>query len=88
MQQGFHRYVEGSTFTMLSDRDYEIAATVPHVIASGTYKLLMFSLTVDGATRAYQFGKDFKSDILLRLNNPRHVRFPAVKEIRVNRTGS
>ncbi len=82
-QKGFATEFGGSQFTMLSDSEYEIAGTVTNNLASGQWQLRVIDVGSQGARRRYQFGADFGNEVLIRIVNPKHVRFPEIKDVTV-----
>ena len=82
-QKGFRTEFPGSQFTKISDTEYEIAGTVHENDASGEWRLEIIDVASRGIQRRYAFGADFKTEVTIRIVNPKHVRFPEIKDVTV-----
>lgn len=82
-QRGFHNYLDCDNVTKISDTEYEIAGRVIDDDASGKYKLSWFYLYSNGAEKQYVVGQDFQQVVLVRVENPAHVKFPEIKDVTV-----
>ncbi len=82
-QKGFATEFGGGQFTELSDTEYEIAGTVSDTLASGEWQLRIIDAVSTGARRRYNFGTEFSKEVVIRIVNPKHVRFPEIKDVTV-----
>ncbi len=80
-QRTFATEFGGSQFAKISDNEYEIAGTVREEFASGRWQLRIIDVAAGGVRRRYNFGTDFKSELTIRIGNPKHVRFPEIKDV-------
>ena len=82
-QKGFATEFGGSKFTKLSDAEYEIAGAVSAAFASGEWQLRIVDAASSGVRRRYNFGAEFTKEVVIRIVNPKHVRFPEIKDVTV-----
>ena len=82
-QQGFRTYFDGNQSNKLSDREIEISGTVGENNATGDYKLIWVMVTSEQISKRYDLGSDFQEEIVIRVNNPKHVSFAKIKEVTV-----
>jgi hypothetical protein len=82
-QPGFGDAFQGSELKKISDTEYEFAGQIPEVTASGTWRLGFIDASMQGVSKRYNFGTDFKKDVTIRIENPRHVQFPEIKDVGV-----
>jgi hypothetical protein len=82
-QQGFARDFGGSGFKKLSDTEYEVSGEVSAALASGTWRLGILDMRTQGVTKRYTYPSDFTSEVTIRIENPKRVEFPAIKDVRV-----
>ena len=82
-QQEFLPYFGGNNLAESSKTEYEISGKLGENVATGEYRLHVISVKSEGVQKTYQRGKDFQSEIVIRINNPKHVLFPGIKDVTV-----
>src|ERR1700677_2361379 len=71
-QPGFSDAFQGSELKKISDTEYEFAGQISEATASGTWHLGFIDASVQGVSKRYNFGTDFKNDVTIRIENHRH----------------
>jgi hypothetical protein len=80
-QWGFATAFWGTQLAAISDREYEFSGPLSASVGSGKWLLQFVDVATGGVTRRYNFGTDFKEEIVLRIENPRHVEFPDLNSV-------
>jgi hypothetical protein len=47
----------------------------------GMWRLEIIDVFSAGVMNRYNFGKEFQKEVVVRIENPRHVRFPEIKDV-------
>jgi hypothetical protein len=82
-QKVFTPIVDASSFTKLSDREFELTGKVGEHVATGTYQLSFINATDDADfTRNFSAGQDLPV-ITISVRNDRRVEFPDITSVRV-----
>jgi hypothetical protein len=82
-QKVLQRTAFSSTFTKLSDTEYELDAKISEDLAEGTYQLSWIQGAITPAlSRMFDTGTGLPL-ITVRLRNERRISFPDIKEVRI-----
>jgi len=82
-QKVFTSIVDASSFTKLSDREFEMTGKIGEHVATGTYQLSFINASDDADfTRNFSAGQDLPV-VTISVRNDRRVEFPDITTIRV-----
>jgi hypothetical protein len=81
-QELLGRGITGNQFNKVSDAQFEITATIPEHVVSGTFKLSWISITIKGVGKQYNEGSDFKA-VNIAIVNPERPQFPKIDDVKV-----